>query len=150
MQQKRVLIGFDCNETFDFDDGYALSRSSRGEAILHWALRNDLILPLQQGHIPSYFPYNTAQQPRRLDYVFVRGLHVEGEGEVLEKTRTMMGSAHDAVAIRLSLGEAVSRRREMPHTLPRHLSLDSPSRAAHGDDVQMDTTHQRENHKVQA
>ena len=65
MPQKRLLIGFDCNETFDFDDGHALSRSARGETILNWALPNDLTLPLQQGAMsrpssPTTHPSNHA------------------------------------------------------------------------------------------
>ena len=92
MQQPRIVLGFDCNETFDFEGEEIRSRTARGEGILVWALRYDLLLPPQQGSVPSYFPYNTSQQPRRLDYLWVRGMRTLSEGEVLDKTRTMMGS----------------------------------------------------------
>ena len=36
MSQKKVVIGFDCNETFDFDGDQVLSQTARGEAILTW------------------------------------------------------------------------------------------------------------------
>ena len=102
MQQKKLVVGFDCNETCDFDGEQVLSRTARGESILIWAIQRDLSLPCQQRHVPSFFPYNTAQQPRRLDYVLTKGLQVGGEGRVLGKTRTMMESDHDAVAISLA------------------------------------------------
>ena len=101
MQQKKVIVAFDCNETFDFDGEQVLSRTARGEAILIWAVQRDHTLPGQQGLVPSSFPYNTAQQPRRLDYILTEGLRAAGEGRVLDKTRTMMGSDHDAVTINL-------------------------------------------------
>ena len=44
-----------------------------------------------------FIPYNTAQQPRGLDYVLTKGFRIAKEGKVLSKTRTM-GSDHDAWA----------------------------------------------------
>ena len=99
LQQPRLVLGFDCNETFDFEGAEVRSCTPRGEAILVWAVHHELRLPLQQGTTPSYFPYNTSQLPRRLDYLWVRGLRTPWEGEVLQKTRTTMGSDQDAVAI---------------------------------------------------
>ena len=78
MRQKKVIVGFDCNETLDFDEGQVSSRTARGEAILTWAVHFDLTLPAQQGLVPSFFPYNTAQQTRRLDYVMTNGLRAAG------------------------------------------------------------------------
>ena len=59
LQQPRLVLGFDCNETFDFEGAEVRSRTARGEAILVWAVHHGLRLPLQQGTTPSYFPYNT-------------------------------------------------------------------------------------------
>ena len=87
MRQRYLVAGFDCNETFDFEGDQVLSRTAREKAILIWALNYDLNLPSRQGRVPSFFPYNTVQQPRRLDYVFVKGLRVGGEGHLLEKAR---------------------------------------------------------------
>ena len=51
-----------------------------------------------QAHlVASYFPYNAAQQPRRFDYVWNRGLRVVS-GQVVEKSRVIVGSDPDAVS----------------------------------------------------
>ena len=63
LTQTKVVVGFDCNETFAFDDeDQAASTTARGQTILMWFLRHHLRLPKQQGDTPSCFPYNPAQQ----------------------------------------------------------------------------------------
>ena len=146
MQQQRLIVGFDCNETFDFEGDGIHSRTAWGECILMWAKRQNLPLPLQDGTTPSFFPYNPAQRPRRLDYILVRGLRGESEGEVLQKTRTMMGSDHDAVscpslilAPGTSTTSTVTNCSSAPQT-GKSLAAPSP---AHRDDLRMDPAHQR-------
>ena len=152
LQRPRLVLGFDCNETFDFEGAEVRSRTARGEAILVWAVHHELRLPLQQGTTPSYFPYNASQQPRRLDYLWVRGLRTPWEGEVLQKTRTMMGSDHDAVAIFLPPQlETPFLARKSP-TSPKDSAPGLPitySCAPHGVDLRMDTADQREDHTGQ-
>ena len=102
--QKKVVVGFDCNESFDFAEDQVASRTASGETILTWILSLGLHLPAQQGSVPSFFPYNTAQQPRRLDYGLTKGIHTAEEGRVFCKSRTMMASDHAAVGIMLHTG----------------------------------------------
>ena len=84
MGQTKVIVGFDCNETFDLNEEEQVrSRTARLESILRWLVRHQLRLPWQQGGTPSFFPYNPAEQPRRLDYVATKGLEQEEEGCVL-------------------------------------------------------------------
>ena len=113
MRQKKVIVGFDCNETFDFNEGQVSSCTARGEAILTWAVHFGLV--------PSFFPYNTAQQPCRLDYVMTKGLRAAGEGRVLDKTRTMMGSDHDTVTINLDKGRKARPYHVNLNTAPKIL-----------------------------
>ena len=103
---------------------------ARAECILMWAMRQNLLLELQDGTRPSFFPYNPGQRPRRLDYILVRGLRGESEGEVLQKTRTMMGSDHDTVALRLSWRPELQPHRPSP-TAPRHLKPGNHSQLLH-------------------
>ena len=94
------------------------------------ATRQNLLLTSQDGTTPSFFPYNSTQRPRRLDYVLIRGLRAESEGEVLQKTRTMMGSDRDAVALRLSWRLEFQPHRPSP-TAPRYLKLGDHSQLLH-------------------
>ena len=53
------------------------------------------------------------------------------EGEVLEKTTTMMGSDHDAVALHLSCRPEASRLQRTSRTAPRHLKAGSHAHLLH-------------------
>ena len=85
------------DETFDLNNGLIGSRTARGETLLRWFQQmTDPNLPDQKGETPSYYPYSPDQRPRRLDYILHRRIRPLGEGTVLEKTRTMVGSDHEA------------------------------------------------------
>ena len=80
MSCTRTLLGFDANETFLQPGGAlgqtTLSCTGRGEQFLQWALENGVSFPQQSMECPSYYPYNTEMQPRRLDYLAAKGVHV--------------------------------------------------------------------------
>ena len=116
----KVVLGMDANETFKpplhcTEGGYACT--GRGEAVLGWMASHDLRMPPQQLHIPTYHPYNTLHQPRRLDYMAVRGI-TAGAGQVL-RCRDMASSDHDGVALPLSIhkGGGASRSSWGPRRL---------------------------------
>ena len=96
-------MGFDPNETFDFDvaDGgrvIRIARTARGEAILERGASHDLTFHEQDSLTATFFPY-TSQRPRRLDYIWTRGIQVR-DGRVIAKSRVLLGSDHDAVQLR--------------------------------------------------
>ena len=63
--------------------------------------------PAQDIQAPTYHPYNLLRLPRRLDYIFLSGMH---SGE--------RGGLHDAVAaLREDAGAAQARKREYPRQL---------------------------------
>ena len=116
----KVVLGMDANETFKpplhcTEGGYACT--GRGETVLGWMASHDLRMPPQQLHIPTYHPYNTLHQPRRLDYLAVRGI-TAGAGQVL-RCRDMASSDHDGVALPLSIhkGGGASRSSWGPRRL---------------------------------
>ena len=98
------MVGFDTNETFDFDTddmgGVALTaKSARGEAT------HGLTVLEQEAAMATYYPYNTSQRPRRLDYIWTRGIPIsESEVKVVEKSRVLLGSDHDAVRLNSTAG----------------------------------------------
>ncbi|CAE7892167.1 unnamed protein product, partial [Symbiodinium necroappetens] len=75
----RIILGMDANETFLHPGGHlgktTLSCTGRGEQILQWCMEQGIVLPAQDIEQPSYYPYNTAMSPRRLDYIATRGIH---------------------------------------------------------------------------
>ena len=112
MGQDKVIMGGDLNETFlDFEQGVA-AETGRGETVLQWLDDRHLRLPLQQMEKPTYHPYNKAMKSRRLDYIAVKHLRT-GEGLVLEGTRDVVQSDHDAVAIHVH------------HTIPAKTKLEA-------------------------
>ena len=78
-KQPKLLLGFDANETFlqpgDLLEGDTLSCTGRGEQILTWCAEEGIVLPPQDMHCPSHFPYNPDLAPRRIDYVASRHIH---------------------------------------------------------------------------
>ena len=75
----------------------------------------------QGGEKPSRSPYNTSQQPRRLDYIITRGLLPVKEGQVFERSRAVMGSDHDAVRVEVTLNKRTTKIEARPSTCPRKL-----------------------------
>ena len=73
-----LLLGMDANETFAppiAATAGCYAQTGRGDVILEWtAEHKHHHPPPQQLHLPSYHPYNTLMQPRRLDY----GMHAWG------------------------------------------------------------------------
>ena len=76
----------DANETFNNVSQHTAggtANTGRGDLILQWMLQQNLTLPPQQNHLPTYCPYNHQMQPRRLDYIMVRGT-TAGAGRVCQ------------------------------------------------------------------
>ena len=97
----RVILGVDANEAFtDPDQQGWRARTGRGELILATLDSHSLHAAPQDLHIPTYHPYNTAMESRRLDYVFSKG-RGEGEGKVKPGSRHMASSDHDLVVLDL-------------------------------------------------
>ena len=102
LQGRTAVLGMDANETFrppmgDRPGCYACT--GRGEVVLDWLLSEDLKLPPQDLHTPSYYPYNPSMRPRRLDYLATRG-GTAGAGRVVA-CKDRAASDHDGVAIPL-------------------------------------------------
>ncbi|CAE7328182.1 pol [Symbiodinium sp. CCMP2456] len=97
-KKHKGLLGMDANETFVLRGNSGLdSETGRGEMILGWLERLQLIVPEHNIDKPSYFPYNHRLQPRRLDYVALR--HLPGEsGDVLAQ-RDVASSDHEPVLV---------------------------------------------------
>ena len=99
LKKARVVLGFDANEAFTDPDGEGWrAHTGRGEAVLLVLSQFNLEGPLQDLHLPTYHPYNTAQRPRRLDYVLCKGMSPT-QGGVLEGSRHQARSDHDLVWI---------------------------------------------------
>ena len=100
LQQRRALIGADMNETFRSCGGAGIAATtSRGEAILEWAHAQGMYFPEQQLTTPTYHPYNTRMTSRRLDYILLKGAGGGAGGQVLEGTRDVVQSDHDAAQV---------------------------------------------------
>ena len=93
-----LLLGVDANETFARLPHQSQQRreTGRGDVILEWTAEHNITVPPQQLHLPSYHPYNTLMQPRRLDYVMARGCTL-GDGQVV-LCKDRAASDHDGVA----------------------------------------------------
>ena len=81
----QVIVGFDTSEMFDFDlteEGRAIvtCRTARGEAILEWGAVHGLTLHEQDHLTNTFFPCNTFQRPRRLNYICTKGIAVHYGG----------------------------------------------------------------------
>ena len=97
-----MVLGFDANETFtDPDQKGWRANAGRGEAILAALHEHSHLLPPQTLHAPTYHPYNTAMESRRLDYVTTKEAY-PAEGWVKEGSRHMARSDHDLVIMNLS------------------------------------------------
>ena len=97
LKKAKVIAGLDANELFTEGDGDGLrGHTARGEILLGAMLPSGLTAPAQQLKVHTYHPYNTAQRSRRLDYVFVRGVHTE-PGGVVVGSRHLARSDHDLV-----------------------------------------------------
>ncbi|CAE7319888.1 unnamed protein product [Symbiodinium sp. CCMP2456] len=97
MQKARLMLGFDANETFTDEDGEGpRGHTGRGEVILQAVATCGGRVGPQQIDTPTYHPYNTAMQSRRIDYLVTRGVQVQAGG-VAEGSRHIAKSDHDAV-----------------------------------------------------
>ena len=103
------MVGFDTNETFDFDVDEIgrvaiTAKSARGEAILECE---------QEATKATYYPYNTNQRPRRLDYIWTRGIPISEE-KVVEKCRVLLGFDHDAVRLKAKRTRQTNTQEKRP------------------------------------
>ena len=76
----------DANETFTTplpNTVGGVARTGRGDSVLHWAAQHELTPPPQELHKPTHFPYNQELRPRRLDYVFTKGV-TAAHGQVIQ------------------------------------------------------------------
>ncbi|CAE7944187.1 unnamed protein product [Symbiodinium sp. KB8] len=111
LAKHKLVLGVDANETFrpplhNTEGGYACT--GRGDSILSWMASQDIRLPPQDLSTPTYHPYNLSHQPRRLDYVAVRGV-TAGSGEVIA-CRDAAASDHDGVSIPLCIHKGARGR----------------------------------------
>ncbi|CAE6934847.1 unnamed protein product [Symbiodinium sp. CCMP2592] len=74
--------------------------SAKGESMLEWFEEQQCHMPPQELEKPTHFPYNTALEPRRLDYIFVKKLLCD-PGEVLAH-RDIATSDHEPVTVPLT------------------------------------------------
>ena len=99
--EAKGVLGMDANETFRTPaNNSILSETARGELLLDHLSTGDFKFPLQELDKPTYFPYNTAMHPRRLDYVCTRHM-LSDEGMVHEK-RDLARSDHEPVSVKLA------------------------------------------------
>ena len=112
---KAILLG-DLNETFiegrvNREDWSTLQhKTARGAMLLQWLGDQDMQPPAQELGMPTYHPYNRLHRPRRLDYVFFRGVQEGAPGKV-HQLRHLASSDHDAVtaSVRVRLTHPDSR-----------------------------------------
>ena len=99
--EPKGVLGMDANETFRARTGTAVSsETARGELLLDHLTAGDFKFPLQGLSKPTYFPYNTAMLPRRLDYICTRHM-LSDEGMVHDK-RDLARSDHEPVSVKLA------------------------------------------------
>ena len=94
----KFAIGMDANETFVVGARGHRAKTNRGEIILNWITKQGGKLPEQSMQQASFYPYNTAQTPRRLDYIVTKGLVDYGRGMV-ESMRDIAMSDHEPVVL---------------------------------------------------
>ena len=120
-KEKALMILGDFNETLtrekEMDE--MSRRTARGALLTQWFHTLDMSAPPQQTNMPSYFPYNQAHRPRRLDYVLVRGI-ASTQGGGVHPIRQMAVSDHEgvSVAILMTGGQLGGDRRSIKQ--PRH------------------------------
>ncbi|CAE7027707.1 unnamed protein product [Symbiodinium sp. CCMP2592] len=73
----------------------------QGNALLQWAVEQDLYFPEPALQDPSHFPYNPGHKPRSIDYLLLRGSGASG-GRVAQ-ARDMAISDHEPVLAELLL-----------------------------------------------
>ena len=113
--KRKVVLGVDANETFtDVDDTGWRAHTGRGETFLTMVAQQcSLQGPQQQLDIPTYHPYNTAMESRRLDYLLVKGLVAAG-GKVIQGSRHRARSDHDLVVLQLPINHRPDPARARP------------------------------------
>ena len=74
----KAILGIDANETFcgAKQQKQIKANTARGEMLLHWFEEQQFHMPPQNIQKPTHFPYNTALEPRRLDYILSKHLLV--------------------------------------------------------------------------
>ena len=99
MPKHKAWLGMDANETFTATPGGApIAHTSRGEEVLQWTTEWGVQLPPQDLATPTFHPYNTTMQSRRLDYLFQKG-HAAQDGGVhvcLVRSRRGVGAGGGA------------------------------------------------------
>ncbi|CAE7200817.1 unnamed protein product [Symbiodinium sp. CCMP2592] len=126
LRSSRAVIGIDANEQFTasphtIQQERAQGHTGRGENILAWLQHHTMRLPPQDLGTPSHFPYDSTQEPRRLDYVAIRGVF-SVQGEVLA-VRDMARSDHEPVVLQLR-ADAPKLAKPKGHCGPRHVHLE--------------------------
>ncbi|CAE7466882.1 TTLL6, partial [Symbiodinium microadriaticum] len=110
LTKPKVILGVDANETYtDPDQQGWRAHTGRGELVLATLDGHGFHTPPQELPVPTYHPYNTAMESRRLDYVFCKG-QGEGEGKVRTGSRHMASSDHDLVLLDLPARLCPARR----------------------------------------
>ena len=98
----RLVCGGDLNETLTLGDGGGAfgGATARGEVVAAFFQELGLVSAESSWATPTYHPYNDQMRPRRLDYIFAKGLCMLEAG-VLEESRHEMSSDHDAVELQV-------------------------------------------------
>ena len=98
----RLVCGGDLNETLTLGDGRGAfgGATARGEVVAAFFQELGLVSAESSWAAPTYHPYNDQMRPRRLDYIFAKGLCMLEAG-VLEESRHEMSSDHDAVELQV-------------------------------------------------
>ena len=120
-KEKALMIMGDFNETLtrERESDEITHRTARGALLVHWFHVLDMNAPPQQIGMPSYYPYNQAHRPRRLDYVLVRGVDSAEGGEV-HPIRQMAASDLEGVSVAI-LGARKQPRADCGASMqPRH------------------------------
>ncbi|CAE7730219.1 unnamed protein product, partial [Symbiodinium sp. CCMP2456] len=128
LKQRRVLVGVDANEQFTPSQHtgggqQAQGHNSRAEAILAWKQRHGLRLPPQELHRATHYPYATDLQPRRLDYVLLKGcFSLEG---TVGDARDIARSDHEPVIVQLRT-QVPKGNHHKTSCGPRHITIKDP------------------------
>ncbi|CAE7889846.1 CPK2, partial [Symbiodinium necroappetens] len=140
MRQHRTIVGMDANEIFSHSESasaFPKGHTGRGETILTWLANGDFRFPEQQLHLPSHFPYS-GQNPRRLDYLVCRGIHLGG-GHVGDH-RDRAHSDHEPIIGHLPV--RVEQKQFHKVWGPRHLRHDFQDTLSLGHFLHGDAHHQ--------
>ena len=101
--------------------GPPIAQTSRGEEVLQWTTEWGVQLPPQDLATPTFHPYNTTMQSRRLDYLFQKGHAAEDWG--VHVCRHQASSDHDAVWAQVA-APTQHQRRQSAQWGPRRLNAD--------------------------